>query len=95
VPYNPQHPRHGHSCNAVGGRQIITIGGVDTNSWPTQSGGKETADMSTFDTTPDQFLQGLAIFDMTTLEFASQYTAAAAPYEQSDRVKQFYSQSQQ
>ena len=49
--------------------------------------------MSTFDTSPDPFAQGLAIFDMTTMAFSDQYTARAPAYEQSEVVKQFYSQS--
>ena len=94
VPYNPQNPRHGHSCNAVGGSQIISIGGVDSNSNIT-SGALPEIIRSTFDSAPDPFAQGLAIFDMTTLTFANQYTAVAPPYEQSEVVKQFYAQSQE
>ena len=93
VSYNPQNPRHGHSCNSVGGSQILVIGGVDTNCKAATV--NETADMATFDTTPDPFLQGLAIFNMTSLKFSDQYTAEAPDYEQSDLVKHFYSQSQQ
>ena len=48
---------------------------------------------STFDTLPDPFAQGLAIFDMTTMAFSDQYTAGAPPYEQSEVVQQYYSQS--
>ena len=93
MPYNPQNPRHGHSCNPVGGSQIISIGGVDSNSRVTVG---DLPDMfrSTFDSAPDPFAQGLAIFDMTTLRFVNQYTAEALPYEQSEEVKQFYAQSQ-
>lgn len=49
--------------------------------------------MSTFDTSPDPFAQGLAIFDMTTMAFSDQYTAGTPSYEQSEAVKQYYSQS--
>lgn len=49
--------------------------------------------MSTFDTSPDPFAQGLAIFDMTTMAFSDQYTAGSPSYEQSEAVKQYYSQS--
>lgn len=91
VPYPPEKPRNGHSCNAVGGSQIISIGGADPNVDALNSLVK----YLTFNATPDPFEQGLAIFDMTSLQFASQYTANAPPYEQSDPVKQFYSQSKQ
>ncbi|MCJ1469011.1 hypothetical protein MMC07_007643 [Pseudocyphellaria aurata] len=87
VDYPPQHPRHALTCNAVGGSQILTIGGLDTNS-------KHTIDtlvyISPFDTSADPFAQGLAIFDMTTLKFANQYTAKASPYVQSDLVRNYY-----
>ena len=92
VPYDPQNPRHEHSCNAVGGSQIMSIGGVDSNSNVTAGPG---AIRSTFDTAPDPFAQGLAIFDMTTLSFAKQYTAIAPLYEQSALVKQVYAESQE
>ena len=94
VPYDPQNPRHGHSCNAVGGSQIISIGGVDSNSNVT-GGDYPDLTKSTFNTAPDPFAQGLAIFDMTTLSFAKQYTAMAPPYEQSALVKQVYAESQE
>ena len=89
VPYYPQSPRHALSCNAVGGSQILTIGGVDSNAQLDYTDQIQ----STFNSSPDPFAQGLAIFDMTTMAFADQYTAGAPPYEQSDVLKQFYSQS--
>ena len=90
--YPAAHPRHGLTCNAVGGSQILTIGGVDTNTVLTHSGTGLQLDQATFSQSPDPFTQGLAIFDMTTLTFASQYTANAPPYVQSDPVQQYYSQ---
>ncbi|MCJ1463896.1 hypothetical protein MMC07_002505 [Pseudocyphellaria aurata] len=87
VDYPPQHPRHALTCNAVGGSQILTIGGVDTNSKHTTD---ELRHKSTFDTSADPFAQGLAIFDMTALKFADQYTAKASPYVQSGSVREYY-----
>lgn len=84
-------PDMGTPVNSVGGIQIISIGGVDSNS---NINGGSGVIRSTFDSQPDPFAQGLAIFDMTTLRFVNQYTAEAPPYEQSDKVKQFYAQSQ-
>ena len=92
VPYNPQNPRHGLSCNAVGGSQILTIGGVDSNA-NVAFGTPQQNTESTFDSSPDPFAQGLAVFDMTTLAFSDRFTAGAPPYQQSNVVKQFYSQS--
>ncbi|MCJ1468324.1 hypothetical protein MMC07_006952 [Pseudocyphellaria aurata] len=87
VDYPPQHPRHDLTCNAVGGSQILTIGGVDTNPKDTTDGSTH---KSTFDSSADPFAQGLAIFDMTALKFANQYTAKASPYVQSDLVRDYY-----
>lgn len=92
VPYNPENPRHALSCNAVGGSQILTIGGVDSNA-QVDVGMVQGIIDSTFNSSPDPFAQGLAILDMTTMAFVDQYTAGAPPYEQSDVLKQFYSQS--
>lgn len=85
VESNSQSNRYGHSCNAVGGSQILAIGGVDAD--PPQT---NTYAHGSFDT-PDPNAQGLAIFDMTSLTWSSQYTAGAPPYEQSDSIKQVYS----
>ena len=48
-----------------------------------------------FDGGDFSFTQGLAIFDITALQFRDQYTAAAPLYEHLDPVKQFYFQSPQ
>ncbi len=93
MPYDPQNPRLAHTCNAVGGSQIVTIGGVNANSNLT-FGNDQDIIKSTYNTSADPFSQGLAIFDMTTLQFVDQYTTGANTYEQSDRIKEFYSQSQ-
>ncbi|MCJ1463268.1 hypothetical protein MMC07_001874 [Pseudocyphellaria aurata] len=87
VHYPPQHPRHALTCNAVGGSQILTIGGLDTNS---EHIGDGLTYISPFNTSADPFAQGLAIFDMTALKFANQYTAKASPYVQSDVVRKYY-----
>lgn len=93
VPYKPQNPRHDHSCNAVDDSQILSIEGTNTNL--KKATDNDSADNTTFYSNSDPFLQGLAIFDMTSLEFLSQYTAEAQSYEQSHLMKQFYSLSQQ
>ncbi|KAL8709898.1 MAG: hypothetical protein Q9225_007380 [Loekoesia sp. 1 TL-2023] len=94
VDYPPAHPRHGHTCNAVGGSQIISIGGVDSNSH-IYSGIPHDIATSTFNSSTDPFAQGLGIFDMTTLTWTDHYIANAPPYKQSDLVKSFYTQNPQ
>ena len=76
--YPAQHPRFRHSCNVVGNRQMLSIGGQDpTNIYN-----------NTF--TADPFLQGLGIFDLTTMQWSDQYNADAEPYETPAVVKAWY-----
>jgi hypothetical protein len=89
VRYQPENARYGHSCNAVGGSQILTIGGLNPN--PSQANGPTLSDSSSSFDDPDPNAQGLAIFDMTNLTWSSQYTANAPPYEQSGLIRQVYS----
>lgn len=69
----------------------MSIGGVDANP-AKKTGGPDnvTTYESTLNTTADPFTQGLAIFDMTALNFADSYTANASQYLQSDPVVQYY-----
>ncbi|KAL9036718.1 MAG: hypothetical protein Q9180_004135 [Flavoplaca navasiana] len=76
--YPAQYPRFRHSCNVVGNRQMLSIGGQDpTNIYN-----------NTF--TADPFLQGLGIFDLTTMQWSDQYNAEAEPYETPAVVKAWY-----
>ncbi|KAL2197335.1 hypothetical protein P885DRAFT_68481 [Corynascus similis CBS 632.67] len=81
--YSPAHPRHGLSCNAVGGSQILIIGGVDT----TQDGNDSYA--AGF-TTRDPFPQGLAIFDLGTLAWSSAYRAERSLQPPAPKFKEYY-----
>ena len=87
VDYTPTHTRHALTCHPVGGGQILTIGGVNSAS-EDNSG---TIYQSTFDD-KDEYTQGLAIFDLSTLEWKDEYNANASPYTQSSLVRTFYSQ---
>ena len=90
VAYNPQNPRSGHTCEAVGGSQIAIVGGRDANpKIPTTANDMVNATFST----PDPFAQGLAIFDLRTLDFAAEYTAGGGVvYEPNEVITQFYAQ---
>ena len=90
VDYLPSHPRIGHTCNAVGGSQIVSVGGGDANS-TINFGSFSDISNSVFNTSADPNAQGLAIFNMTSLTWATQYTANAPAYVQSDEVRTFYS----
>ncbi|KAI9760361.1 MAG: hypothetical protein M1840_002554 [Geoglossum simile] len=67
----------GHSCQVIGRRQMIVIGGSNPQSgearniWP----------------------NGLGVFDMTSLQWTSGYDAEAKSYIQPDIVKKYYDQN--
>ena len=89
VAYNPENPRAGHTCEAVGGSQIAIVGGFDANPKVTQ--GNYNLVVESIFSTPDPFAQGLAIFDLQTLQFATEYTAGgAAVYEPNEVIMDFY-----
>lgn len=91
VAYNPQNPRAGHTCEAVGGSQIAIIGGFDAN--PTDVNGDYSQVVKSIFSTADPFVQGLAIFDLRTLDFAAEYIAGGgAVYEPNEAITQFYTQ---
>ncbi|KAL9070396.1 MAG: hypothetical protein Q9157_005827, partial [Trypethelium eluteriae] len=86
VNYPPASPRHALSCNAVGGSQIITIGGLDTAS-------ADYASANVYNdvfNSSDPFSNGLNIFDMSTLSFATKFTANPHPYTQSEPIAAVY-----
>ncbi|KAG8532308.1 uncharacterized protein KY384_003949 [Bacidia gigantensis] len=87
VPYQPSHPRAGHSCNAVAGSQILVLGGRDPNIVDHGNGTQFILDLMT---RPDNFKQGLGIFDLNTLQWNDHYAANSSPYRQSQAVKDFY-----
>ncbi|KAL2264435.1 hypothetical protein VTK26DRAFT_3322 [Humicola hyalothermophila] len=80
--YPPASPRRGLTCNAVGGSQILTIGGVDA----TQQDGDAKAG---FDTR-DPFTQGLAIFDLSTLEWKPSYKAKQSLQPPAAPIQAYY-----
>ena len=88
VQYPPQKPRGGHTCNAIGGGQIISIGGFDANSTIYQ--GLFDDVWATMFNSTDPFAQGLGVFNMTSLAWEDQYTANAPAYVQSDLIRTFY-----
>jgi len=71
-----------HTCEVVGKRQMVVIGGkiatlnVDVTT--------------TWETIPDPWDQGIGIFDMSALEWRSSYDHSAAEYTTPALVKKFY-----
>lgn len=82
--YPASSPRHGLSCNPVGGGQIMTTGGVDSSK-----NGPTNLYLNTFDSR-DPFTQGLNIFDMNSLKFTNSYSAKPAAYTQAKVVANYY-----
>ncbi|KAL8674468.1 MAG: hypothetical protein Q9168_001133 [Polycauliona sp. 1 TL-2023] len=93
VQYPPQAPRGGHTCNAVGGSQILSIGGFDANA-TVHTGQYDDIRQSMFNST-DPFAQGLGVFNMTSLAWEDHYTANAPAYVQSDLIRRFYADNPQ
>ncbi|KAK8209585.1 hypothetical protein IWZ01DRAFT_323890 [Phyllosticta capitalensis] len=82
VDYTPAQARLAHSCEAVGGSQILVIGGLDGSTSDVTYNG-------TFnDRDPNE--QGLAVFNMTSLDWETKYTADSPAYVQSDLVAEVY-----
>lgn len=86
VDYTPQHPRHALTCHAVGGGQILTIGGLDSDNTEDNAN----AYLSVF-SSPDPFAQGLGVFDLGTLSWKDHYSANPREYQQADLIKNIYS----
>jgi hypothetical protein len=79
--YPPQSPRIFHTCEVVGRRQLVTIGGLNhhysssiPNVWDVK----------------DTFSQGLGIFDMTDMVWKDSYDANASDYQSPEVVKDWY-----
>ena len=84
VTYDRPLPRNLHTCDSVGGSQILIFGGTDYA--PSKFSDFIQKSMSS----EDPFSQGIGIFDLSNLAWADHYAAHPAPYEQSDPVKQYY-----
>ncbi|KAL1651936.1 hypothetical protein SLS58_000059 [Diplodia intermedia] len=88
VDYDQTGTRHALTCHPVGGSQILTIGGVNSASTDSSA----SIYKGTF-RDKDKYTQGLAVFDLSTLEWKDQYTANASGYTQSDMVRSYYAQN--
>ena len=75
--YPPTHPRQELSCNVIGNRQMVVIGGINPDN----------ASIA------DPWPQGIGIFDMSDFEWKDQYNPSAAPYVTPNVVKSWYEQN--
>ena len=85
VQYPPLNPRHTVTCHSVGGGQILTIGGLNSdNTEPNPD-----VYLNVFEG-HDPFAQGLNVFDLSTLWWKDQYTANPGPYVASKTIMDIY-----
>jgi hypothetical protein len=76
--YAANQTRGRHTCEIVGNRQMLSIGGTDPN------------DANVGQLTKDPMAQGLQIFDLTRMAWTSGYDANAPPYQSPQVVKDWY-----
>ena len=77
--YTPALSRTLHTCEIIGNRQMVVVGGSQV--------------IADYTTTPDPWTMGLGIFDLTEMVWSSQYDAQAPAYVTPQVVKQYYSQN--
>jgi len=53
-------------------------------------GGRQPSSVMEFGAAPDPWTNGLGIFDMTTFDWAHEYNASAAAYEQPQVIQEYY-----
>ena len=79
--YTPTFGRFIHTCNVVGNRQMVVVGGITA-----------TIDSGLDNAPPDPWSKGLGIFDLTAMEWKTEYNADAASYVTPQVVKSWYQQ---
>lgn len=81
--YTASDPRMLHTCNIVGNRQMLSIGGLDPSAISLGAAHNDT----------DSFWEGIKVFDLTALQWTNHYNATAAPYTAPDAVAAHYAAS--
>lgn len=77
-------PRVSHTCEIIGRRQLLVIGGLDNAD---ELGKNYWHDF----TVPDPLKQGIGVFDMTDMSWKLGYDADADDYQSPQIVKDWYS----
>ena len=78
--YTSSDPRIFHTCNIVGNRQMLSIGGLNPSAPNNSAAENET----------DPFWEGVKVFDLTALQWTNYFNAAAAPYVAPSAVAAHY-----
>jgi hypothetical protein len=82
VPRVDSPARFDHTCEYIGGSQMLSIGGVDNpqaglNMWENWK-------------MPDPFRQGIGVFDITELEWKSSFMPTEQEYRSPQMVREWY-----
>ncbi|KAL6721484.1 hypothetical protein ACLMJK_000588 [Lecanora helva] len=80
--------RYQHTCNVIGRRQMVVVGGRITNG--TELTPITLTSLNGFPSLPDPWEQGLGIFDLSSMEWREGYDADAAPYVTPTVIKNYY-----
>jgi hypothetical protein len=76
--YSGNNPRFGHTCHRAGKRQMLSVGGsLDAATYAVETSGNS---FNLSRITCDR-REGVAIFDLSTLEWVSMFDPYAADYE--------------
>lgn len=82
--YTASNPRHGLTCEHIGGGQVLTIGGLDTSQDDASN------QYSGVYRTEDPFPQGLGIFDLSSMSFADAFEVNRTTYDYADAIGAYY-----
>lgn len=82
--YEASSPRHGLTCEHVGGGQVLTIGGLDTSQEDASNQYRGVFH------TEDPFPQGLGIFDLSSMAFTDAFEANRTTYDYADALSTYY-----
>ena len=78
--YTSSDPRIQHTCNIIGERQMLSIGGFDPRA----------ASLSAAYNDTDPYWEGMKVFDLTELQWTNYFNANAAPYVAPSAVAAHY-----
>lgn len=76
----PTQGRYRHSCNIVGQRQMVVVGGQPINETSADNYGSATV---------DPWPQGIGIFDLSKFDWSDSYDPDAAPYVTPQNIKDY------
>ena len=81
--FSGQSPRFSHTCHLVGSRTMITVGGLKSVN---QAQGLADTDAPAC----DWEIEGVGVFDISSLTWGSVYNATSPPYEVPDQLMSIF-----